>query len=131
MFTKISNPTIEFYDKNTGQYLGTALVEFPLTEEKKILDLVNHGIIPSNFLITNSIYYNAHENYIPPTIDDSLQCTGLLKAYFLEKYSEEFIPIEIRASFDVRPRSIITGQSNYLISGQFSNVDIECISRLE
>lgn len=131
MFTKISNPTIEFYDKSTGQYLGTANIELPLRDEKKILDLVNYGINPSNIHITNSTFCNAHDDYIPPTIDDSLQWKGLLKADFVDRYSGEFIPIEICASFYVRPRSVITGQCNYLISGEFSNIVIESIRRLE
>lgn len=131
MFTKIVNPTLEVYNVNSGQYLGTATFELPPQEEKKILNLLNYGIQPSTVLVVNADLYFSPKDFVPPSIYETLNLKGLFKADFEELYSKKNIPFEIIATFDFQARSVIPKDQYYFVSGQFSNINIESISRLE
>lgn len=131
MFTKIINPTLDIYNLNTGQFLGTATFILPPQEEKKILNLLNYGIQPSTVIVVNADLYFSPEDFAPPSIYETLYLTGLFKADFEEEYSKKNIPIEIIATFDFQARSVIPKDQYYFVSGQFSNINIESISRLE
>ena len=129
MYTQIINPSIDIYNADTGEFLGTSTFDLSPSEGKKLLNYLNRGELFSDLLLLNARLYNAPKDYVPPTIDRGLMRVGVLHALFRDDSGVD-IPIEIRMKFLSQARGIFPGDPYFLSSILYSDIVVESVKRL-
>lgn len=128
MFDKITNPVNEVYDGKTNEFLGYSRFDLSKSEEEKLLQLVNYGIIPKALTLLNVTFSQTPEDYVPPDLIHALSRRGILRALFRDAESGKNIPVEIYFTFDVRGRGNLAGDAYYFDSLEYSNLKIDQIN---
>lgn len=127
MYSRIGNLSMDLYDPETHELLGATTFMLPSSEEKKLLDLVNYGVRPTNLLVVNANLYNPSPNYSPSNPAMPLKRAGVIKALFTESDTKVNIPLEIRIKFDSRVRGVIPGNPYRYSSVDFGNIEVESV----
>lgn len=129
MYNQVINPSIDIYNADTGEFLGTSTFDLSSYEEKKLLNYLNRGESFSDLLLLNARLYNAPKDYVPPTIDRGLRRVGVLHALFRDDTGVD-VPIEIRMKFLSQARGVFPGDPYFLSSVLYSDIIVESVNRM-
>ena len=130
MFDKVSRGVIDAYDGKTGEYLGRH--EFKITQEveRVLLDYVHNGKIKDPIVLQDVIFYPGAANYTMPLPYEKYSRKGVLKAMFRDKYSQQWVPVEIFAKFNFRARAYPEENRYHFDSVEYSDINVEGMSML-
>lgn len=126
MFTQITNLTITIFSGDGGQFYGEG--GFELTEEsyKAILQLVNYSQVPETLTLTNLDFYQPSAYFIPPSVNQPVRHSAIIRGIFLDTANGFQVPIEIRMRYDARARS--SGVNPYFFaSAELTNIAVDSI----
>lgn len=129
MYTGIINPSIDIYDAETNEFLGEARFELSSEAERKLLDLVNDRK-PFTSLVVLDLQFQPAGGYVPLDPYKMYRFKGLFRALFTKSGTGVSVPIEMRGAFNMRLRSIGSGQRQYLNSVDFSNIEVDSIQEI-
>lgn len=122
MFIQLINPTVDAYNIETGKFIGEARFTPTDKAEKALLDLINFGT-PVKSLIMLDSNFQPSENYVPIIPNKTYHQKGIFRALLKEGDTGEWLPIEMKITYDWRTRSINPG--NYFSSVEFSNIKMD------
>jgi len=129
MYTKIIDPSISIFNRNTNEFIGIASFNLTPESEKDLLRLVNYNITPKSLLLLNLNFYQQSTYFHPPNLDQPVNHKGILKAIFLND-SGERIPIEIRLRYDAIARGNLLGIRNFFDSVEYYNIAVDSIEEI-
>lgn len=129
MYTKVINPNISIFNRNTNKFIGTASFNLTPEAEKDLLQLVNYNITPKSLLLLNLNFYQQSTYFHPPNLVRPVNHQGILRATFLNE-SGERIPIEIRLRYDAIARGNISGLKNFFDSVEYYNIAVDSIQEI-
>jgi hypothetical protein len=129
MYTKIIDPSISIFNRNTNEFIGTASFNLTPESEKDLLRLVNYNITPKSLLLLNLNFYQQSTYFHPPNLNQPVNHEGILRATFLNDFGER-IPIEIRLRYDAIARGNLSGTQNFFDSVEYYNIEVDSIEEI-
>lgn len=126
MFTQITNLTITIFSGDGGRFFGEG--DFELTDEsyKAILQLVNYNQIPQTLTLINVDFYQPSAYFVPPSIDQPIRHSAIIRGIFLDTANGFQVPIEIRMRYDARARS--SGANPYFFASmELTNIMVDSV----
>jgi len=127
MYTKIENPSIVIYDGKSNELIGVATFKLNNESERALLDLVNYGVRPTYLTVLDLDLYQPASSYIPPKPFDSYAREGTINASFIDSYSGNPVPVEIRMKYNALARGNLLGNLFHFDSAEFNNIEIESV----
>jgi len=122
MFVKITNPTINAYDNETGQYLGEARFRLTQEAEEKLLNWINYGTPITSLVIVNSDF-TPSPVYVPIIPNQTYRQKGVFRAILTNGQTGVQVPVEAILTFDWRSRSV--DPETFIRSAEYSNIKLE------
>jgi len=127
MYTKISNPSIEIYNGETNERIGTATFSLTTQAEKELLRLLNYGIPPASLPVLDLNLSQPEKSYVPPEPFHAYERRGTIYATVTDAYTGRLQPVEIQMTYDARARGNLTGDLYHFDSAEFNNIKIESV----
>ncbi len=128
MFDKVSRPRIEAYDGITGKYLGTHVFRITTEAENIILDYVHNKNKQDRIVLQDVHFYPASSEYVMPMPYKKYSRRGVLQAMFRDKYSLQWVPVEILARFNIMARARPEEGRYHFDSIEYSDIEVERIT---
>ncbi|MEM5767075.1 MAG: hypothetical protein AAGU23_02760, partial [Bacillota bacterium] len=104
MFDKVSQAYIDAYDAITDQHLGRHVFKITPGIERILLDFAHNKAMGDRVVLQNVFFTPASNDYVMPLPYEKLSRRGVVRGMFRDRYSLQWIPVEIRARFNVRGR---------------------------
>jgi len=129
MFDQIVNQTLDTFNGINGLFVGEARFDLPPESEKALLNLVNYNLKPQTMTVLNLDFYQPSENYSPPSINDTIPRTGIIRAIFVDSVNGFQVPYDIRFRYLARARE--EGINPYFFSSvEWKDVVVDSVQRV-
>jgi len=122
MYDRITNTSLNIFDRDTGNYIGYARFVLPAESENALLNLVNFGKVPTLLILTNVSLFEPSKSYAVPGASQIVHRNSILNAALRDTDSGEQIPVEIRLKYDVRVKTNPLGSVCYFDAAELSNL---------
>ncbi|MEA4933083.1 MAG: hypothetical protein VB071_05770 [Lawsonibacter sp.] len=125
MFDKVANAYIDACDGIKGEYLGRALFTLTPEVEMILLDYVHNGKMEDPIVLRDVFFYPGRDDYTIPMPYEKYSRKGILRAMFRDKYSLQWVPVEILAKFNIRARARPDENPYHFASIEYSDIVVE------
>jgi len=122
MYASIVNTSLNVFDHDTGNYIGKARFVLPAESEHALLELINYGRVPGTLILMDVTLYNPSRSYTPPKAFQSCRRDSILYAILYDVDSERQVPVEIRLQYDLRTKTLLSGDFCYYESAELSGI---------
>ncbi len=125
MFDKVSHAYIDAHDGVTGEYLGRHVFKITPEVERILLDYVHNGKMKDPIVLQDVLFYPGSPDYTMPLPYEKYSRKGVLRAMFRDKYSLQWVPVEIHEKFNIRARARPEESRYHFDSVEYSDIDVE------
>ncbi|MEM5795307.1 MAG: hypothetical protein AAGU23_03410 [Bacillota bacterium] len=125
MFDKVSQAYIDAYDGITGNYLGRHVFKVTPEVERILLDYMHNGKMKDPIVLQDVLFYPGADGYTMPLPYEKYSRRGVLRAMFRDKYSLQWVPVEILARFNIRARARPEENRYHFDSVEYSDIVVE------
>ncbi len=130
MFDKVSQAYIDIYDRATDKYLGRYVFKLTPEMERILLDLAHNENKQDKIVVQNVSFTPASDDYVMPLPYEKYSRRGVIQGMFRDRYSLQWIPVEIRTRFNIMARAHPEEGQYYFDSIEFSDIVVESINVL-
>lgn len=130
MFDKVSKAQIIAYDGITDQYLGKHVFKITSEVEDIILNYIEHRKKQDQVVIQDVQFFPDSSDYTMPLPYKKYSRRGVFQAMCRDQYSLQWIPVEIRARFNIMGRARPDEDRYHFDSVEYSDIVIEGMSVL-
>lgn len=105
MFDKVSQAYIDVYDRTTNKYLGRHVFKITPEIESALLNFAQNENKPNRVALRDVSFNLASDDYVMPLPYEKYSRRGVIWGMFRDKYSLQWIPVEIRVRFNIMGRA--------------------------